>query len=380
MKNKELYSKENKKIERMQSEINYSNDKIYIRTNSFDYIHNPCFISKRRINNKIKLEYNKIRFNNEIEFNEIEKDLITKQISNSICYINKTRKYNYIKFIDEIQYKYKSHFNKNKLNYLALLINLFVTKNVQEYIFKILKAKKDEIISINKYYYPFYIKTIKRIINYIEKAENPNPKITLFFEEVFKYSKNKKQLLLKLICFLLEKNKNKLNNSNIFTGYEEKELIQFLTSFSEFDKNLNNETFIIERLKRTQLNNTNIFTLVKLIDNEYNNLVKGLYCTKCFYENNLCHCNKEKDIKERKNSFSVDISKSHDKSLDNLNFDDIDLTSEDAENKRQINYFDYKKDDKDDNNILIKTKTTNNNNQKLLEKILPENESIKEDN
>ena len=151
-----------------------------------------------------------------------------------------------------------------------------------------------------------------------------------------------------------------------------------MTDFSEFDKNINNETFIIERLKRINLNDTNIFTLVKLIDNEFNNLVKGKYCLKCYNDIEICGCNKENNIKEIKNNSSDDVSKSFDKSEDNLNFDDL---SDDADNKRQIHFFDYNIDDNVDNNILIKTKTTNNDNknQKLLNIILPKNINILDD-
>ena len=177
---------------------------------------------------------------------------------------------------------------------------------------------------------------------------------------------------MKSICFLSEKNHDKLINSNIFASYKENDLINFLSDFSEFDKNLNNEEFIIERLKKIKLNNTNIFSLVKLIDNEYNKLVKGLYCFKCYNEIEICNCNKDKNLIESKISISNDMDKSNDRFEENLNFDDF---SDDSDKRRQINFFDYNKDDKLDNNILIKTKTKNNdeNNKKLLDIILPQN-------
>ena len=154
-----------------------------------------------------------------------------------------------------------------------------------------------------------------------------------------------------------EKDHDKLINSNIFADYKENDLINFLTDFSEFDKNLNNEAFIIERLKKTKLNNPNIFSLVKFLDNEYNKLIKGLYCFKCYNEIEQCNCSKEKNIFESKNSISNDMDKSSDKFEENLNFDDL---SEDSDKRRKVNFFDYNKDDKMDNNILIKTKTKNN--------------------
>ena len=344
---------------------------------------------------------------------EDKTSIIYRQISKNPCLIDKVRKIDYIKLINIIQYIYKFHLNKNKkeekifkknpnnnqsyyiskkrfaksklkenkhkkkLNYIVLLLNTFITKNIQEYIFQILNSGEKQNITNNKYHFPFYIKTLQRILNYIQKNDNPNKKVSLFINEIFNHQNTKLSSNLESICFLKEKNKNKLINSNIFTGYEENDLINFLTDFSEFDKNINNELFIIERLKKIKLNNTNIFTLVKLLDNEYNNLVKGLYCFKCYNENNFCNCNKEISvIKEGKSASSNDIEKSNDKSEDNLNIEDFDFSSENAENRKQIHYFDYYKDKKEDNDILIKTKIMNNENinQKLFDIILPENE------
>ena len=367
-------------------------------------------ILKQEIDNIIKIQ-KYIKEKNKAKEKEIKakNNFVYKRMEKKPCCINKIRKYNYIKLINVIQKTFKAHIsnninkneiiikkplctnynditkkrfvvlnkkinnNKNNLNYLILLLNIFIKKNIQEYIFQIFKTRKTDLLSSNKSYFPFYLRTIQRITNYVQKSENPNKKISLFFKEIFKHQKTKVISVLKEVCFLLEKNKNKLINSNIFTGYEENDLINFLSDFSEFDKNLNNETFIIERLKRTKLNDTNIFTLVKIIDNEYKNLVKGLYCFECYNEINLCNCIKKKKSKETNIYLSNNYqSRSNDKSSDNLNFDDL---SDEADNRRQIHFFDYNKDGKDDNNILIKTKIANNDNdnQKLIDIILPEN-------
>ena len=347
----------------------------------------------------------------------LESKVIYKQIIKNRGYIDIKRKIIYMKFILSIQNSYKAHLRKKhkidkikykkplnlsnyitmtrlvestknlcerqkNLNYLVLLLKLFITKNVEEYIFKIINTKKNDIISNNKNYFPFYIRALQRILNYTKKNNNPNQKISLFLEEIFNNQKIKEKSYLKSICFLPEERKNKLLNSNIFTGYEEKELINFICDFSEFDKNLNNEIFIIERLKKIKLNNTNIFTLVKIIDDEYNNLVKGIYCFKCYNDKNLCNCYKEKKIIGGKSNFASNLSKGNYKSEENITFDDFDFMSEESDNKRQINYFDYdKKDEKDKKNILIKTKTMNNDNNKgkLINIILPVNDSNKKD-
>ena len=277
-------------------------------------------ISDSSIVTKIKLNY---ETNKDYENDEESNNYIIKETNNSkdIFYITKTRKNNDINNVNKIQNCYKYHLylmnSKNKFNntnifqkpknkkcyvsierfiktnidrymfiynsktkYFILLLKLFITKNVQDYIFKIIKNKN---IDNNKNYFgfPFYIQTIKRVVDYLNTKKNTNKKVFLFFNEIFNYNNNKFKSTLSKLCFLSKKDNLRLINSNIFTGYEENELINFLCDFSEFDKNLNNEEFIIERLKRIKLNNTNIFTLIKLIDVEYENLVKGEYCFKC---------------------------------------------------------------------------------------------------
>ena len=266
--------------------------------------------------------------------------------------------------------------NKNNLHYFILLIHLFLTKNIQEYIFPIIKQRKVNSYK-NNYYYPFYIKAIKKMINYLQKSIEPNKKISLFFEEIFQFKQSKEKNILNKLCFLEEKNKNKLINTNIFASSEEKDLINYLCDFSEFDKNIKNEKFIAERLKQTKLNNTNIFTLIKLIDFEYNSFVEGIYCYKCYNELSKCKCIESKDKNNISNDYSSQNNKSKDnyKSEDNLTIDELDFNSNSTINNRQINYFGYNiEETKKDNNILIKTKTMNNenNNQKLLDIILPE--------
>ena len=414
----------NQKIERIQIQINYKDNKIYKTPVRDSFKNNSeknfCYISKIRKRNKIqsnesfdKINSNSMILNKNIDntgfyiskiilkqknenviklqkyiqkkYKEKEKNIIIqknkiyKQIYKRQCYINKTRKYKYLNLKDNIVKAHKSNLNNNQnnINYFILLLNIFITKNIQDYFFQIIKTKNYNIIEKNKFYIPFYIKAIQRISNYIIKSENPNQKITLFFSEIFNNEQTSTKSILKSLCFLTEEKKNKLINSNIFTGYEENDLIYFLSDFSEFDKNLNNEIFIIERLKKIKLNNTNIFTLVKFIDIEYNNLVKGLYCLKCYNYINSCNCIKEKINRERQYTSGSEI-KINDKSDDILDFD-FNSNSNDTDDKRQIHCFDYNKNNEENSNILIKTKNKNNENinEKLIDIILPENENKK---
>ena len=396
---------------------------LHIRKNT---ISKYFFLSKKNIkqeiNNIIKIQNfvrkknNEKRYKNKSEIKDINLIInkVYKKNPEEICYIDKIRKNDYLKNINCIRIGFKSYSknklkkiknkeiiykrplnqfemiikkryfifnkkvndNKNNLYYFILLIHLFLTKNIQEYIFPIIKQRKVNSYK-NNYYYPFYIKAIKKMINYLQKSIEPNKKISLFFEEIFQFKQSKEKNILNKLCFLEEKNKNKLINTNIFASSEEKDLINYLCDFSEFDKNIKNEKFIAERLKQTKLNNTNIFTLIKLIDFEYNSFVEGIYCYKCYNELSKCKCIESKDKNNISNDYSSQNNKSKDnyKSEDNLTIDELDFNSNSTINNRQINYFGYNiEETKKDNNILIKTKTMNNenNNQKLLDIILPE--------
>ena len=365
---------------------------------------NGYYLSKIIKLNKLEIQ----NYRNSKNQDNSEENIIYNPIKELCCYISITRKKNYMKYIIYIQNIYRAYLNrigknlfkkplnnikfitikrksilntkikekKQKYQYFIQLMNLFLTKNIQEYIFIMLKTRKKENISKNEYYFPFLIKTLQRLINYLKNNDNPNQKIFLYFQKLFNLKKTPKKHTLQLICFLSEKNKLKLINTDIFSEYEENDIIKFLCDFSEFDKNINNEIFIKERLKKIKFYSGNIFSLIKFIDTEYNNLVKGLYCFKCYNNINLCICKKENNNSSKLSSKN-DLNKVNDKSEDNSNLDDFDFISNDISNeKRQINYFDYNKAE-NDNNLLIKTKTNINDNQneKLVDIILPDEKS-----
>ena len=366
---------------------------------------------------KIKLFYDSNE--DKISIKE-DNNYIIKQIdySKEIYYISKIRRINFIKDIQKIQNLYKYHLNsknlhkiskdnsstfkkpKNKccfyeikritkaytdrymfiynpkMKYFIYLLKLFITKNVQEYTFKIIK-NGNKICKKNYFGFPFYIRTIQRIMNYLHKRNNYKKKVFLFFNEIFNYNGEKYKFILNKLCFLSKNEKNKLLYSNLYTGYEENELINFLCDFSEFDKNLNNEEFITERLKQTKLNDTNIFTLVKLIDDEYEKLVKGLYCLKCFKDIEICKCFLNRNINEKeikKNEINDNEDNIDD---DDLDFTDKELNDEDFSNKRKINYFNYNTSN-DSEKLLIKTKSKVNKNNQLIFNHIVSNEEFQE--
>ena len=263
-----------------------------------------------------------------------------------------------------------------KIKYLIFILKLFIIKNAQDYIFKVIKNRNKKVDDNKNYFgFPFYIQSIKRVTNYLnkKKSTNSNKKVFFFFNEIFNnINNNKFKSIINKLCFLSEKDEAKLMNSNLFTGYEENELINFLCDFSEFDKNLNNEAFLIERLKQTKLNNTNIFTLIKIIDVEYENLVKGEYCFKCYNYLSLCKCytyiNQNKnDLKNGSNN-NDDIDMEEDNDILDSELND----NEDIEDNRKINCFCYNtNNDNKENILIIKTKLNENKSKKIIDIIIP---------
>jgi len=181
--------------------------------------------------------------------------------------------------------------NGYDLSFVSLL-NLFLTKNCQEYIFYLLKYNTKK-----SFKYPFYSKTLHRVLNFIRS--NPpdiqgegGEKIKKFLNKIFPELQSKKTNTI-LISSLSTESKRQLVNTNIYNSIET-DFINYICSFSKYDKHLSNPTFIKTRLKNTKLLNTNIFNITKFIDDEYNNLINGKYCLKCYLDLNKCVCNKKK--------------------------------------------------------------------------------------
>ena len=341
---------------------------------------------------------------------------LMKKTSSEVFYITKERRKDFMKYIFKIQNFYKNYFNSKKSNknhiyintyrkpkiksciislkrinkaeedklyiynpkikYFLYLINLFVKKNVQEFIFEKIKLNKNE--NNNKSYHgiPFYIRTIQRVMKYLLKKNNSNKKVFLFFNEIFNF-KNKKISLLHKLCTLPKKERTKLIFSNLFTGYEENELINFVCDFSQYDKNLNNENFITKRLIQSKLNDTNIFTLIRIIDKEYENLVEGVYCLKCFNNVNLCICRQDtqryfdnyenKNTNNNKNNNSINVNdvikNSNKENNDNNNDNAMNNNNKNAmiNNNNTMNNNDNNNNDNINNNNNDNNDNNNNN-------------------
>ena len=124
--------------------------------------------------------------------------------------------------------------------------------------------------------------------------------------------------------------------------------MDYIYGFSAFDKNLKNERFLNVRLNNTKFNNTNIYTITKFIDDEFENFVKGKYCYKCYLDHEVCKCSKEK-----------------------LSDDSLDIGINDDYNpKNSIKFFEYNKDK--EKGAIIKSKPKTNK----YEDIITENKLI----
>lgn len=174
--------------------------------------------------------------------------------------------------------------NKNIL--FIFLLALFIKKNIEEYIYYILKYNTK--INFN---YPFYIKTLKRVIKFLQLKSNEKYKINKIFNKIFpniNNNINNKELIELIISITPEKN-SILINSNIYYAIEP-DFINFISAFSKYDKQITNEKFIDIRLKNSNLISTNIFNIIRFIDEEFNSLINGKYCNKCYLTLNKCNC------------------------------------------------------------------------------------------
>ena len=137
-----------------------------------------------------------------------------------------------------------------------------------------------------------------------------------------------------MILLLDKTQEDNLRNNDIYKKNDQDSL-DYIFGFSSFDKNLKNEKFLSVRLNNTNFNNTNIFTITRFIDEEFDNFVKGKYCYKCYLDLNKCKCSKEE-----------------------LNDEMLDLGINDDYNpKNSIKFFEYNKNKESDNFIQGKPKT-----------------------
>ena len=331
-------------------------------------------MKNRKIDDKIVLQRpltNNINFfsNNNDSYDE---DFLYSKKSNNYDYQSKIIKYNIEKKVKNIQKAFlKYHNKKNKILNIQrkekikicfiskyfkkdenikqvnikflLAISLFIKKNIQQYVFYLLK--KD----FKNFEYPFCLNTINRVLKYLNSNDYKGNIVKSLFDNILKSlnsnNTNKKDLLL----LLNKEQEDQLREINI---YEPKgnDCLDYIHGFSSFDKNLKNENFLNVRLNNTKFNNTNIYTITKFIDDEFENFVKGKYCYKCYLDLKDCKCLKE----DQDDSLDIGIN-------------------DDYNPKNSIKFFEYDKDK--EKSIIIEGKPKTN---ESLE-IITENKFIKKD-
>ena len=179
--------------------------------------------------------------------------------------------------------------NMTQINIKFLLItSLFIKKNIQQYIFSLFKNNYEN------FEYPFYLDTINRVLKYLQSNEFKGKNVQNIFNKIFSDFNSNNTIKKDLILLLTKEKEDNLRNINIYNNLE-KDFFDYLYQFSKFDKKLKNEKFLNVRLNNTIFNNTNIFTITKFIDNEFDNFVNGKYCYKCYLDLNLCKCFKSND-------------------------------------------------------------------------------------
>ena len=273
--------------------------------------------------------------------------------------IKSKRNFNNININNKINYFH------NKINYINFiqLLNLFVIKNTQEYIFyKLLiyyenyntkikyKSKYNYLYNNSQFTFPFYISCLIKVFKYILKENIQNKRIKNFLFLIFPSLDKNKSFYHLILCLTFE-NKKKLINTNLYNlDKERKILVEFLEDFSLFDKKVSNRQFIEDKINKAIFYNTNIFTLINFIDKEFLKLQKGIYCDNCYQIENICSC-----LNKKFNNYIINGTENDDEEIFNL---DLNGDTELKSGKIAVNYF-INENDQDD--IGEKIKSIQNN-------------------
>ena len=296
---------------------------------------------------EINTDINNINFKENSMFSR-HSDIISN--GNNIIYIKKEkisdkekRKHQNININNKINY-FK---NKTNYTYFFRLLQLFLTKNIQEYIFyKIKRSIKPNKIHSNKksnktkdeikfqyderfeFDFPFYIKALHKCFN-IYKNTN-NERFKKFWKSTFPLINKDKSFYYNFI-YLSTQNKKKLISTNLYDSLNEKnDLIQFMNNFTCFDKHISNKKLFMNIINDYTFYNTNIFTLIKFIDRNIDNKV----------------IEKQKyNIKKNKNNFEITDDmhnySSNGSDIEILDSEINDKNDIDYSRKNDINYFIY---------------------------------------
>ena len=292
---------------------------------------------------------------------KINKRYVYKLYPPEKCYISKQLKFQIKKNLDDNEPKQKNY------SFLSLL-DFFIKKNVQEFVFPQLKVNKEinnskrletnyridtnqNIIEENNsdsFTYPKYYNILRRIYNFYKtQKREDNPEAQKIYDELIpniKEAKSLNDLIIKLNDN--EDDSNKIidnQNKEPDENADNNDLIEEIGEFVKYDKNLSNSAFIKNKLKENpkMKDNKNLFNIIKIVDDEYNNLINGKYCYKCGKEILKCKCDDINYIfKETENGEGEEKNVEEDED-DNFDFDMDDDEDEGITKTKKINYFEY---------------------------------------
>ena len=268
------------------------NDKIISRKN---------IIKKNGDTNKNQNKYKKVKNDSFLSFN---KNYLINDLKDSIMndddislglYISKKRKRKIYKKnqIENclITKAIKSNEDTRQVNIKFLLLtSLFITKNIQQYIFNSIFKNNPE----DNFEYPFYLNTITRVLKYLQSNGCKGNNVQKVFKKIFSNFNSNNTIKKDLILLLTEEKEDDLRNINIYESIEQ-DFLDYIIGFSKFDKKLKNDKFLNVRLNNTIFHNTNIFAITRFIDDEFDNFLNGKYCYKCYLDTNMCKCFKSND-------------------------------------------------------------------------------------
>ena len=276
----------------------YNNEKkiLFIQKNLRNKIQSNMSDKNRIISRKNIL---KNKNNNDIVIdNGAQQNIISNNIKDGLLFslgLIISKKYKRIIYKKEITKnslitkKAKNPENMTQINIkFLLLISLFIKKNIRQYIFYLLKN------SFENFEYPFYLDTINRVLKFLQSNESKGKNVQFLFNKIFSDYNSNNTIKKDLILLLTKEKEEILKNTNIYNNID-RDFSEYICQFSKFDKKLKNEKFLNVRLNNTIFHNTNIFTITKFIDDEFDNFVNGKYCYKCYLDLKSCKCFKSND-------------------------------------------------------------------------------------
>lgn len=287
----------------IKNDICFINKKLVAHPKQTNHSHIYCYISKKTyftqfedIKKIIKLQQSIKKYLISFHYNKKISSYEKVIGQNEIEIISEKHPKQIFKCINNGTYitrmKFKILHNPKDISFVQLL-TLFAIKNSQELIFE--KLKKEKVKQIKS---SFFLRTLKQLYNYFNDNKEDNSKVKQFFSKIGRNEEKNESLSFNKVLIALTSPKilKMLHNTNIYSSFED-DLTEFLSSFSEYAYNYCNPKFFSQKLKTSNLTNTNIFSLIQFVNIELTNLLNNQHCSKSvqFRENSDNNITDEED-------------------------------------------------------------------------------------